>query len=179
MNPSNAFQTLKADNPHLARFWPYYEILKKESDRGKVLVSCGFLEEQLKEILLAFMRDTTQSIDLLDGGNAPLGTFSARITAAYSLGLIRETEHHDLTIIRRIRNNFAHSVETSFETRSVSDRCRELVMKAPDYTHHEMGEIKVPASGQFQTAVIALIMNFTNRPQYVRERRRIDDQWHY
>jgi mannitol operon repressor len=173
------FETFKKDNPHLTKFWPYLEVLKKESERGKVLVSCGFLEEQLKEVLLAFMRDTTQSVDLVDGGNAPLGTFSARIAATYSLGLIREREHHDLNLIRRIRNDFAHSIETSFETRSVVDRCRELVMKAPDYTHHELGEIKLPASGQFQTAAVALIMKFTTRPHYVRERRKIDDAWPY
>lgn len=173
------FESFKKDNPHLNKFWPYLEVLKKESDRGKVLVSCGFLEEQLKEILLAFMRENAQSAELLDGSNAPLGTFSSRIAAAYALGLIRETENHDLTLIKRIRNDFAHSIETSFETRSVVDRCRELVMKAPDYTHHEIGEIKVPASGQFQTASVALIMNFTTRPHYVRQTRKIDDQWPY
>ena len=179
MNNILDFESFKKSNPNLSRFWPYYEILKKESERGKVLVSCGFLEEQLREVLLAFMRDTPQTVELLDGGNAPLGTFSSRIGAAYSLGFITEAEHHDLTIIRRIRNEFAHNIEASFETRSVVDRCRELVMKAPDFTHHEMGEIKVLASGQFQTAAIALIMNFTNRPHYVRQRKRIEDIWPY
>lgn len=48
------------------------ELLNKESDRGAVLISTGFLEQQLRDVLLAFMREQPQSTALLDGGNAPL-----------------------------------------------------------------------------------------------------------
>jgi hypothetical protein len=49
-----------------------------ESDRGAVLVAASRLDEVLKGILLAYLRDTKSASDLLDGFNAPLGTFSAR-----------------------------------------------------------------------------------------------------
>ncbi|OOG87040.1 hypothetical protein B0E41_04845 [Hydrogenophaga sp. A37] len=49
---------------------------------------------------------TTQ---LIDGFNAPLGTFSSRIKAAYAMGLITKDQFIDLERLRKIRNEFAHS----------------------------------------------------------------------
>jgi hypothetical protein len=170
-------EDLKAKYPNLEKFWPYLELLRKESPRGKVLISTGFIEQQLKEVLLAFMLPVSQAEDLLEGANAPLGTFSARISACYTLGLIKEVEHHDLNVIRRIRNDFAHDIHTSFETTSVVDRCRELKMKAHDYTSEKMGEVKVGPQGQFETASVALIMNLVNRPHYVGKQRCVANDW--
>lgn len=170
---------VKAKYPNLANFWPYLEVLNKESPRGKVLVSAGFLEQQLKEVLLAFMLQNAQAEELLEGANAPLGTFSSRTNTAFVLGLITDREHHDLTLIRRIRNDFAHDIHTSFETRSVIDRCKELLLKAPDYTSEKMGEVKVGPQGQFESAAVALIMNLINRPHYVSRKRRTMEAWPY
>jgi mannitol operon repressor len=170
---------VNAKFPHLAKFWPYLELLKKESPRGKVLISTGFIEEQLKEILLAFMLQNTQATELVDGANAPLGTFSSRISACFVLGLISEPERHDLTLIRRIRNDFAHDIHATFETRSVVDRCNELILKAPDYTNPEMKDVIVGPAGQFDTAAVALIMNLTNRPHYVSQKRCVASAWPY
>jgi mannitol operon repressor len=172
-------EDLRRKYPNLQNFWPYLELLHKESDRGKVLISAGFLERQLKDILLAFMLDNPEAADLVGGHNAPLGTFSARITACYVLGLITENEHGDLNHIRRIRNDFAHNIHTTFQTPSVADRCKELRHKAHDYTSLERGEVKVDAAGQFTTAAVGLIMNFTNRPHYVGKRRCASGAWAY
>ena len=64
-------------NPHLKDFAPYMELLRKESPRGQVLISTGFIEEQLKQVLLAFLRESPRPVRLVEGGNAPLGTLSA------------------------------------------------------------------------------------------------------
>jgi hypothetical protein len=172
-------EDVRAKYPNLAKFWPYLDLLHKESDRGKVLISTGFIEQQLKEVLLGFMLENKTADELVDGTNAPLGTFSARISASYVLGLISEKEHHDLTLIRRIRNDFAHDIHTSFETSSVIDRCKALRLKAQDYTSEKMGEVVVNAAGQFQTSAVALIMNLTNRPFYVGKQRRVYGDWPY
>uniref|UniRef100_UPI00083A5443 hypothetical protein n=2 Tax=unclassified Phenylobacterium TaxID=2640670 RepID=UPI00083A5443 len=121
---------MSAEYPHLERFWPYLDLLHKESDRGKVLISTGFMEEQLKDVLLASMRKGKVANDLLTSGNAPLGTFSSRISACFALGFVTDDEHHDLTLVRRIRNDFAHGIHTTFDTPSVVDRCRQLRLKA-------------------------------------------------
>lgn len=170
---------LRKKYPNLEKFWPYLDLLNKESNRGAVLISTGFLEEQLKEILLAFMLGNSQAEELVEGGNAPLGTFSARITACYVLGLISDNEHHDLNLIRRIRNDFAHDIHTSFETQSVIDRCKDLRRKADDYDSETLGEVRVGPSGQFRTAAVGLIMNLINRPHYVSRERRKPVDWPY
>ena len=77
--------------PNLKEFLPYLDLLRKESPRGQVLISAGYLEEQLKQVLLAFMREDADSTNLLEGGNAPLGTLSSRIAACYALALLTNT----------------------------------------------------------------------------------------
>jgi hypothetical protein len=167
------------DQPHLAKFYPYLDLLREESDRGRVLISTGYMEEQLKDILLAFMQDTPQAKELVTSGNAPLGTFSSRIAACYSLGLISERENHDLTLLRKIRNDFAHDMHISFATPSVVDRCKLLDHKAGDYTSENMGEVIVNPTAQFTSAAVALILKFTNRPHYVAQKRCVYGEWKY
>lgn len=116
----------RKQQPHLEKLGPYLEVLNAESARGKVLVSTGFLEEQLKEILVAHFLECPEAGELVEGGSAPLATLSARISACYVLGLITKNEHDDLQIIRKIRNDFAHDLHTTFDTERVVNRCREL-----------------------------------------------------
>jgi DNA-binding MltR family transcriptional regulator len=42
-------------------------------------------------------------------GNGPLATFSSKIDLAHIQGLTSASQHHDLQILRKIRNEFAHS----------------------------------------------------------------------
>ena len=170
---------IKDAHPHLEKFWPYMELLENESDRGKVLVSTGFIEQQLKEILLAFTVEGSGGEGLLEGANAPLGTFSSRILACYALGLISESEHHDLNLVRKIRNDFAHDIHTNFETASVVSRCSDLLLKVPDDIYPELGRQKIDPLGQFQTCAISLIMNLVNRAFYVSKERCTPAHWPY
>lgn len=175
--PPKSFADFKKQNPHLDSFWPYQDLLREESPRGQVLISMGFLEQQLRDILLAFMLDVPQAQNLIESNNAPLGTLSARITACYALGLVSDDEHHDLNQLRKIRNDFAHDIHTSFETQSVVDRCATLRLKAHDYDNETSGKVIVAPAGQFQTASVALIMNFINRAHYVRADKRTVKRW--
>lgn len=78
-------------------------------DRGLVLSLAAFAEEALGELLRAFMMPSDATKQLVEGFNAPLGTFSSRIKAAYALGLLTEDQFLDLERLRKIRNEFAHS----------------------------------------------------------------------
>ena len=64
------------ENPHLKDFIPFLDIQNSESPRGKVLVACSFLEEQLKDIIEAYLIVGSDIKLLLEGFNAPLGTVS-------------------------------------------------------------------------------------------------------
>ncbi len=157
--------------PNLKDFLPYLDELNKESPRGKVLISTGYLEQMLKEILSSFLLKDKVVDDLFEGGNAPLGTFSARLKLAFTLGLISEVEFRDIDLIRRIRNDFAHDMKASFENESVKNRCRQLKHKVPD----DKG--KVAAEGQFTSAATGLLLNLVNRAAYVSEARRSYINW--
>ena len=170
---------LHETHPHLKEFTVFLDKLKDESDRGMVLISTGYLEEQLKKILLAYFVNDPALVILVKGGSAPLGAFSARITTCYALGLISKPEHDDMHILRRIRNDFAHDIHASFKTQSIIDRCKLLQFKAHDYSSPELGEVIIPPYGQFNTAATGLILNFVNRPHYVGKERRKHQDWPY
>lgn len=83
--------------------------LRDYDDRGLVLALAAFAEEALGELLKAFMMPSEATAQLIEGFNAPLGTFSSRIKAAYAIGLITKEQFLDLERLRKIRNEFAHS----------------------------------------------------------------------
>ncbi len=76
--------------------------------------------------------------------------------------------------MRKIRNRFAHDIHVSFDDQQMKDLCRNLTFKANDY-----GEVVVPAKGQFTTAATGLILNLTNRPHYLSQRRLTSQAWPY
>lgn len=162
---------LLKEYPNLKDFLPYLDELNKESPRGKVLISTGYLEQMLKDILVAFLMKDKVVDELFEGGNAPLGTFSARAKLAYTLGLISEPEFHDIDLIRRIRNEFAHDMKASFANDGVRSRCGQLKHKVPD----DKG--KVLPEGQFTSAASGLLLNLVNRAAYVSEARRSSGNW--
>jgi DNA-binding MltR family transcriptional regulator len=100
------------------------EELKFESDRGVVLVVAAFLDEQLELLLTRHFIDDTKVVSELLSNSGPLGSFSSRIKVAYCLDLIRPEHYSDLQIVRKIRNEFAHShTPVSFDSSRVRDFC--------------------------------------------------------
>lgn len=87
------------------------ESLHEHDDRSVVLNMAAFAEDTLELLLLAYLREPKHAKDLVNGFNAPLGTFSARIKATLVLGLIRKDSYQTLEILRKIRNKFAHDWE--------------------------------------------------------------------
>ena len=108
----------------------------------------------------------------MDGFNAPIGTFSARILAAFALGIISEREYRECSTLRKIRNQFAHSLTVSFETQSVADMCKNLTFAIPSHDGSP-----TYARGQFTSASVALILNFVNRAHYVSSDRLSTKKW--
>lgn len=100
----------------------------KESDRAAVILTASLFENALGQLLrVRLVAAPSASDDLLDGANAPLSTFSAKISAAYRIGLISKRFCRDLHLIRQIRNQFAHNVGgCSFGETSVKSRVLEL-----------------------------------------------------
>lgn len=111
------------------------ETLEKPSDRAWVLSACSVLDVQLEKILKAYLINKREIEEDLFRNQMPLGTFSAKITMCYYLGLISMQERKLIDTIRKIRNKFAHEIcINSFEdSRSIMDLCNNL--KLPPNTY--------------------------------------------
>lgn len=88
------FKTIEIEQEHLKDFIPFMIRLSKESDRGKVLLATGYLEQMLKDILRSYFIEGVSSDALFENG--ALATFSARAAACHALGLISDDEFHDI-----------------------------------------------------------------------------------
>src|SRR5260221_3699668 len=138
---------LVVSHPHLKEFLAFLPELNKETDRGMVMIACSFIDELMRRIVLSFLIEDTVSKSLVDGFNAPIGTFATRSAAAFTLGLISEQELGECDALRKIRRRFAHHVHVSFDDQNIRDLCKNLTMAAQDY-----GDVMVGARGQFSTA---------------------------
>ena len=71
-------------------------------------------------------------------------------------------------------NRIGKDHRTSFAERGISDHCHNLTFSAKDY-----GDVAVDARGQFTTAAVALILNLTNRSNYVSKKGLKSEDWPY
>lgn len=97
-----------------------------ESERAIAVVGGTFLETILEHILFAFLPENEKEVERLMDINQPLGNFSNKITMTYCLGLIDKVVKDDLTLVRKIRNKFAHDLSASFEDAQIRSWCLEL-----------------------------------------------------
>ena len=95
-------------------------------DRAAVITAAAILDDLLDLLLRATMLDNDKVvIDLLE--KQRLFSFATRIDLCYSLGLISKSERMDLHVIRKIRNDFAHSWKSvDYNDESTVDRCGEF-----------------------------------------------------
>lgn len=101
--------------------------LSNETDRGAALYAAAHLDGLLEMCLRGFLVDDPQVADSTFNGTAALASFSARIDMAYLTGLVSATVRRELHIIRKIRNDFAHSSRAlHFADEPIASRCREL-----------------------------------------------------
>jgi hypothetical protein len=103
--------------------------LNSESERACAIVGGAYLDDLLGELVeLYLVENADASPDLLDSGNgnAPLGTFGARILIAYAVGLLPKDKTDALRKIKKIRNKFAHDLTLSFNEPSIAKLCEGL-----------------------------------------------------
>jgi len=106
----------------------FVEDLQKETDRGAALVAAAFADNVLESMLRSFFVDDKKVMDGVLSPNGTGGTFSARIGLAYCLGLIGKQHLNDLSIMRKIRNEFAHlDRPVTFNMPRVRKLCGQLI----------------------------------------------------
>jgi DNA-binding MltR family transcriptional regulator len=129
----------------------FYEEIQNESARGAVIIAGAFLEAQLGNLISKFLVDDSKVVDELIGAenktDRPLSSLSARIKAAYCMGLISRSMYDDLESVRKIRNKFAHKMHGyTFDEPEIVSWCKSLKLAkmikdvSPHYpdTHENM-----------------------------------------
>ena len=97
-----------------------------ESDRGAAVLAGGFVENFLGVYLKSFVVDEKVGRDVFDA-MGPLSSFSQRTAMARAFGYITRRQYDDLTLVRQIRNHFAHHpLESTFATPKVATMCVKL-----------------------------------------------------
>lgn len=126
--PEEQVKKENSTDDFLTLFNAFIRLLERESDRGSVIVSCALLDDALEQRLKYRLAPSPEKEDeLFAGAYAPLNNFSAKIDFAYRVGVISLNTRKSLHLIRKLRNDFAHSSsEITFKTESVRHRIKEL-----------------------------------------------------
>jgi hypothetical protein len=136
---------------HTAAFGSFMEEFVGESDRAAVILGAAKVEHLLGEILDKFLLPTPAANDDLLEGDAPIGTFSAKIKLCHRLGIIDDQFAKSLNVFRRLRNGFAHEVTSNTLTAGAA-RDRVSALAEPF------------AGGDMFQAFLAKVATQMNRP---------------
>ena len=86
--------------------------LSRQTHAGMVVSASAKIESVLEQLLTVYMRSLTRKEHRrLFGGYGPLSSFSAKTDVAYALNMIPVSMFGALNILRRLRNEMAHSEE--------------------------------------------------------------------
>ena len=101
--------------------------LINEGERGGVLLGAARIDFALEKLLKSIMSPHPDGNDNLFQPDRPLGSFSSKISLAFRLSLIDKSIEHALQMIRKVRNDFAHS----FEDESLSHQSHRNRLQKP------------------------------------------------
>ncbi|MEA1015140.1 hypothetical protein [Sphingosinicella sp. LY1275] len=148
--------------------------LQKESDRGLALVGAALIDEKLKETLRAFFVEGKVASKLLDQGNGTLGSMSTRIDLCNVLGLLDDYERREIDLLRKIRNEFAHSIHgLTFKSGRVAGLCSSLTSELPADGDYPLTDPRF----RYTNATVCIILRVYHRPDWVALERRKVKSW--
>lgn len=167
------------DDPFYQRLRTFLDATNAETDRGRALVSASVIEEMLEEILRGFLMECPATQKLFNSAYAPFSTFSAKILACRSLGLISSEEYEDIECLRKIRNEFAHSILCSFRSPKVERLARELkvgMSEIDSLNGDDTARIGEPQR-RFAMVTTSIVVSLYNRAYHVRSNRLEERDW--
>jgi hypothetical protein len=139
---SETSQRLVVDHAEWTSFFDEFE---RESERATAILAAAWIDHLL-ELKLAehFSSGNAKARPQLFAANGPFGTSSAKITTAFCVGWLDVDVYHDLNLIRKIRNSFAHQVHgLSMESPTIRSLIESL--KVPHREYYDWGKLKCAA----------------------------------
>ena len=155
--------------PYLKDMFTFLYNPHEESDRGLVVGCAALLDDFLNTVIMSYLVDNASTKVLLEGGNAPLGSFSAKIDMAHSLGLISDDSHAEAHNIRKIRNHFAHKYAVSLSDDGPKDRCNNLRFELVPLDRTD--ESRHGPRDHLISATACLLLNWSMVPHRAQEQR--------
>jgi hypothetical protein len=133
--------------------------IRLESTRAKVVLAACYLDELLHQLISVLLKPSDDKSDsLLDGPQAPLGTFSAKIELPFRMGVIDEKTQRSLHLIRKIRNEFAHNLDScDFNTPRIKTWNEELHRLNDHASAERRATFSSGAVGDFEKSVSWLV----------------------
>jgi len=106
--------------------WRIEAELRKESERGCVVLAFAWMDDQLTANLRKYLLPSAQRSEKADellGVGRPIGDAATKIDLCFRLGILQPNTHKSLHMLRRLRNDFAHLASNiSFQDQSIHDR---------------------------------------------------------
>src|SRR5215204_223784 len=87
------------------------EEIERQDDRGAAILAGAYLEDRLTMAIKERLIADTKAQDALFGGMGPFATFHAKTELAYLMEIVDVRTRRQLSVIRKIRNLFAHHTD--------------------------------------------------------------------
>lgn len=142
---------LKPPNLEIAKSGPTIEEskaawkeIREASPRAFAILAVTYVESVLRVTIASrFVLLAEDELKRLYNFGSPLNSFSQAIELGFALGLYHQTIHRDLTIVRVIRNVFAHTRKPlSFDTPDIANEIANL-----QYLKTVKGKPSAPVGG--------------------------------
>jgi hypothetical protein len=123
-----------------------------EGERSAVIVGAAQLDNVLEQYLLIVLQPQPGGDDKLFGSNGVLRDTYSKINIAYRLGIINADVERALQLVRKIRNDFAHSMESASLSegpqRDRLDILTKLCERNPTYQNVRRGFTDIAARAE-------------------------------
>ena len=131
-------QKIAEVNIDIDKFMAFFLSLEKESDRVLAVISFFYIESQMTDLMVkGFNADIPGDSQSLVETGGPLDSASSRMKVCAALYWISKKVYHDLDLLRKIRNEFAHNPDAVDLTHkkingyiSSMEKVEEIMIKA-------------------------------------------------
>lgn len=122
--------------------------LHGESDRGRVLVAMMWMDLFLTcRLKNEFGKGSSEARERLFNLQGPFSSFSAKIDAAFCAGWITGDLHHDLHLLRKLRNYCAHDLNFAGLNNEAALKYLATLM-TPHRQFHDWGKLKAASTAE-------------------------------